>query len=194
VDISTGDHFANVQTAISNYEDALTILSRKTFPFYWAMAEDGLGHACWQLKGGTDLNFRRSFSSFALALEVRTEKEHPVEWARTEMCRGDAFFNYHALGGESALESATNAYESSLRVFSEHFYALSWAHVQNDLGLMYLEFREGDRVQHLEKARDYISAAARVWTEDRYPEKNRDEMDLLKIIDRELRMIKSAPK
>jgi tetratricopeptide (TPR) repeat protein len=69
--------------AIHLYERALTILDEHESSAGWAGIQDNLGLAYFQLPtGDRGRNLERAIACFEQALQVRTERDFPVEWGR----------------------------------------------------------------------------------------------------------------
>jgi class 3 adenylate cyclase/predicted ATPase len=169
-DLPTGDRADTLHRAISCFEEALSVLTEREFPFDWSMAQNNLGNAYWNLPTGDRAeNLRRAISCFEAALRVRTEREYPVRWATTQNNLGNAYAILPTGDRVENLRQATAYYEAALRVFTEQEFPVRWATTQNNLGGVYLRRSTGDRGEDVCRAITCYQAALRVHTERELP-------------------------
>ncbi|MBA2395828.1 MAG: hypothetical protein H0V70_24130 [Ktedonobacteraceae bacterium] len=87
----------NIQEAIARGQSALRVLTRTTCPFEWAGAHAYLGEAYRQasfhvnlqeLYSGLAVMQEQAIRHFEAALQVYTEYDYPLEWARVQRFQG----------------------------------------------------------------------------------------------------------
>ena len=157
------DQLQVIEADVRALRGALKRCDRKKRPLEWARVQRSLGHALlvngeWAdefggsvdtttLKRGVivtsdhsgDAYLRDAASTYREALKVYTKPACPIEWASTQNNLGTAL---GALGlklsetkeGPSLVESAINAYRSSLEVRTRETRPLEWALTKQNIG------------------------------------------------------------
>jgi len=147
-----------------------------------AMAHNDLGNTLWQQ--GTRTAGREGAAllaeavySYRAALRVRTETDHPVDWAMTMQnlanARQEQGSRTAGREGAALLSEAVDSYRAALRVYTEADHPVDWAASVQNLAIA-LEL-QGTRTAGpegaglLAKAVDSYRAALRVYTEADHP-------------------------
>jgi tetratricopeptide (TPR) repeat protein len=95
-----GNSLDNIQEAIARGQSALRVLTRTTCPFEWAGAHTYLGEAYRQasfhinlqeLYSGLAVMQEQAMRHFEAALQVYTEYDYPLEWARVQRFQGKLY-------------------------------------------------------------------------------------------------------
>ncbi|MBD2512046.1 CHAT domain-containing protein [Nostoc muscorum FACHB-395] len=150
-----GSKANNMEIAIAGYEIALTVYTRSTFPFDWAMAQFNLGEAYRnRILGERADNIESAITAYSAAQEVYTQSAFPQYWAGTQNNLGIAYGD-RILGNRAEnIEKAIAAYSAALSVYTQTAFPENWAITQNNLGSAY-----GNRILE-EKAKNIESAIA----------------------------------
>ena len=163
--------FPTVRAAINEYQSALTFYSEKDFPQNWAMTQNNLGNAYWDLPtGDRGENLRKAIECYEAALRVYTEKDSPQDWSATQNNLGTVYAELPTGDRGENLRKAIECYEAALRVRTEKDFPQYWATNQNNLGTVYADLPTGDRGENLRKAIECFEAALRVRTEKDLPQ------------------------
>ena len=159
-ELPTGDRGENLRRAIACYESALRVRTEADFPSAWAGTQNNLGNAYSELPtgdrgenlrlptGDRGENLRRAFTYYESALRVLTEADFPSDWARTQICLGNAYSELSAGDRGENLHRAIACYEFALRVLTEADFPSDWAGTQNNLGLALRELGKLDGSVH----------------------------------------------
>jgi tetratricopeptide (TPR) repeat protein len=130
-----------------------------------------LGVELWQASlGERGKNLGRAIACYEAALQVRTERDVPREWAMTQNNLGIAYQALPAGDQAENLAQAVTCYEAALRVYTEHAFPREWAATQNNLGIAYRNLPTGDRGENLSRAIACYQAALRIRTERDFPQ------------------------
>jgi tetratricopeptide (TPR) repeat protein len=156
--------------AVAAFRAALEVRTRERVPLDWAMTQNDLGTALWNLGAREDgtVRLKEAVTAFRAALEVRTRERIPLQWARTQNNLGNAL---NTLGeredGTARLKQAVEAYRAALEVWTRERAPLDWAAAQNNLGRALGEREDG--TERLEQAIAAYRAAIEVRTPARVP-------------------------
>jgi len=127
------------------------------------MAQAKLGDAYGKLlTGDRGENLKRSIAFFEAALRVYTEREFPLDWAKTLNNLGNAYRDLTTGNGGENLNHAIECYEATLRVFTEREFPFNWATAHSNLGIAYGDLPIGQRRENLERSVISFEAALRV--------------------------------
>ena len=122
-ELPTGDRGENLRRAIACYESALRVRTEADFPSAWAGTQNNLGNAYSELPtgdrgenlrlptGDRGENLRRAFTYYESALRVLTEADFLSDWARTQICLGNAYSELSAGDRGENLHRAIACYE-----------------------------------------------------------------------------------
>ena len=161
---------AKLLEAIQLYQKAAKVYERKTTQSKWAMTQNNLGNAYWNLPTGDRVaNQKNAITAYEAALRVFTEKDFPVDWAMTQNNLGNAYWNFPTGDRVANLKKAITAYEAALRVYTEKDFPADWARTQNNLGNVHSGLPIGVPAENLQNAVTAYEAALRVYTEKDYP-------------------------
>ncbi|AOY82461.2 CHAT domain-containing protein [Moorena producens JHB] len=165
-----GDKASNIEIAITGYEVALTVVTRKELPEQWASTQNNLGNAYRdRIKGQKEQNLEDAIACYQLALEVRTRQAFPVDWAMTQNNLGLAYSDRITGQKEQNLEQAIACYKLALEVRTREAFPIDWATTQYNLGNAYLERITGQKEQNLEEAISCYQLALKVRTREAFP-------------------------
>ncbi|NEQ16794.1 MAG: tetratricopeptide repeat protein, partial [Moorea sp. SIO3E2] len=165
-----GDKASNIEIAITGYEVALTVVTRKELPEQWASNQNNLGNAYRdRIKGQKAQNLEDAIACYQLALAVYTREAFPVDWAMTQNNLGLAYLD--RITGQKAqnLEDAIACYQLALEVRTRDTFPIDWARTQYNLGNAYLERITGEKAQNLENAIPCYELALSVYTREAFP-------------------------
>ncbi|MEH2423460.1 MAG: CHAT domain-containing protein [Nostoc sp.] len=165
-----GSKASNMEIAITGYEIALTVYTRRTFPVDWATAQNNLGLAYSnRILGERAENIEHAIAAYSAALEVRTRIALPQQWATTQNNLGNAYSE--RILGERAknVESAIAAYFAALKVRIRSVFPVDWAMTENNLGTAYTNRILGERKENIESAIAAYTAALEVLTRNTFP-------------------------
>ncbi|MFN6525537.1 CHAT domain-containing tetratricopeptide repeat protein [Nostoc sp. ChiSLP03a] len=165
-----GRKASNIEIAITGYEIALTVYTRRAFPENWATTQNNLGAAYGErILGERADNIESAIAAYSAALEVRTRSAFPQEWASTQNNLGNAYGE--RIFGERAenIEMAIAAFSAALEVYTCSAFPQQWASTQNNLGIAYSDRILGERAENIEKAIAAYSAALKVRTRSAFP-------------------------
>jgi tetratricopeptide (TPR) repeat protein len=96
----SGNKTENIQEAIARGQSALRVLTRTTCPFEWAGAHAHLGEAYLQatihanlqeLYSGRSVMQAQAIRHLEAALQVYTQHDYPLEWARVQRVQGRVY-------------------------------------------------------------------------------------------------------
>ena len=83
--LPTGDRAANLEQAISHYQQALEVFTRQTFPEDWALTQNNLANAYHErIQGERADNLEQAISHYQQALKIYTRQAFPQDWALTQ--------------------------------------------------------------------------------------------------------------
>ncbi|MEG4251106.1 tetratricopeptide repeat protein, partial [Microcoleus sp. Pol10D4] len=121
-----------------------------------------LGRRAW--------NLEICIACYTAALEVRTRKDYPEDWAMTQNNLAAAYSD--RIEGVRAvnIELAIACYTAALEVYKCENYPEDWAMTQNNLGNAYSKRIAGVRAGNIELAIARYTAALKVRTRENYPE------------------------
>ena len=120
--------------------------------------------------GNPWLNIELGIAAYELALQVRTRRAFPVDWAEIQSALANAYSE--RIRGERAdnLEQAIVLFEEALHVLTRDEFPVGWARVKNNLALTYSERIRGERADNLERAIEIYEQALQVFTREAFPE------------------------
>ena len=171
-----------LKTAVAAYRDALTVRSRDSHPFEWAVVMNNLAIAL-QNQGtrtggveGTKI-LAESVAAYRDALKVHSCNEYPVEWAKAQNNLATALRSQGSrtdgAEGMQLLVEAVEAYHEALSVRTQEDRPVEWAMTKNNLAiaLHHKGIRsEGAKGTHLlAKSVAAYCAALTVRTQDDHP-------------------------
>ena len=183
----------NLQEAIGLYEKAAKVYEgHEEQNEKRAVIQNNLGVAYSDLPtGDRAANLQKAIAAYEAALQVRTEKDFPVDWTTTQINLGSAYWGLPTGDRAANVRKAIAAYEAALRVYTEKDFPVGWALTQNNLGGAYMGLPTGDRAANLQKAKVCFEAALRVYTESGFPESHRDTVAHLADVEHQLRNLTS---
>lgn len=110
----------------------VTDVLRQTAPTTWAAGQTHLG-AALHVKGA----LQEAVAAYQAALTVYTEKDHRIDWAKTQINLAGAYdLMGRAQGGEEGIEllrQATKAYRAALTVRNARVHPIDWVETQHRL-------------------------------------------------------------
>ncbi|MBE8970165.1 CHAT domain-containing protein [Nostocales cyanobacterium LEGE 12452] len=167
-----GNIAINLEIAIAGCEVVAPILTRETFPEFWAITQNMLG-AIYRIRiaGDRAQNIEHAIACYQNALQVRTQIAFPELWAETQNNLGNAY-NERILGERAEnVEIAITCLLAALKVRTRTAFPVEWATTQNNLGIGYYNRLNGDRAQNLEQAIVYYQNALQIRTQTDFSEK-----------------------
>ncbi len=170
-DFPLGSKANNMEIAITGYEIALTVYTRRAFPVDWAAMQNNLGNAYRnRILGERAENIELAIAAYSAALEVRTRSAFPEKWAMTQNNLATVYSD--RILGERAnnIEMAIAASSAALEVYTRSAFPEKWAGTQNNLGNAYSDRILGERAENIEEAIAAFSAALKVYTKSAFPE------------------------
>ncbi|WP_414570243.1 CHAT domain-containing protein [Nostoc sp. CCY 9925] len=165
-----GNKASNMEIAITGYKVALTVYTRKAFPYEWAAAQNNLASAYSdRITGDIAENLERAIACYQNALKVTTFEVFPYDWAMTQNNLGLAYSN--RIRGDIAenLEQTITYYQDALKVFTFEAFPKDWALTQNNLANVYRKRIRGERAQNLEHAIACLQDTLKVRTFNAFP-------------------------
>ncbi len=167
-DFQLGERATNLEIAITGYELAKKIFSKKDKK--WAMLQNNLGTAyCNRIYGDLGENVEKAIDSFKLGLEVYTFKAFPKDWAMLQNNLGNAYCKWIRGDRLENIELAINAFQNALRVYTMDKFSSQWALIQSNLGITYRNRVQGELAKNLELAIQCYQAALQVFTFKSFP-------------------------
>ncbi|MEG4200522.1 CHAT domain-containing tetratricopeptide repeat protein [Microcoleus sp. Pol12A5] len=121
-----------------------------------------LGRRAW--------NLEICIACYTAALEVRTRKDYPEDWAMTQNNLAAAYSDRIEGVRAANIELAIACYTAALEVYKCENYPEDWAMTQNNLGNAYSKRIAGVRAGNIELAIARYTAALKVRTRENSPE------------------------
>jgi tetratricopeptide (TPR) repeat protein len=118
----SGNKAENIQEAIVRGQSALRVLTRTTYPFEWAGAHAHLGEAYRQatlyanlqeLYSGRSVMQEQAIRHLEAALQVYTQHDYPLEWARVQHFQGMVYLERVQGKRHENLAQARNCFEQA---------------------------------------------------------------------------------
>jgi CHAT domain-containing protein len=174
-DRSTGNYAENLELSIGYFNEALTVITRNTYPYEWGRIQKTLGIIYLQRKqggrGDRVTNLQAGIKCCEGALQVFNPQTYPVDWAETQanlsiLYRVLAEFIEPQENLKKAISYATNA-EPQFRNQPQ-----KWAKSQYELGTLYKNlgvFAKENTKENLAKAIECYQNALRCTSRENYP-------------------------
>ncbi|MCG9884536.1 MAG: CHAT domain-containing protein, partial [Cyanobacteria bacterium] len=175
-----GERAENLEQAITAYQRALEVYTRKAFPENWATTQNNLANAYRnRIRGEQGENLEQAITASEQALEVHTREAFPENWAMHQNNLANAYGD--RIRGERAenLEQAITAYERALEVRTRESFPKDWAMTQNNLANAYCNRIRGERADNLNLAIAAYKRALEVYTREAFPKECRRTSGLL---------------
>lgn len=157
----------NIEQAISCYCLAQKVLTKNSFPLYWAQIQNDLGVAYFdRLVGDPSENINKAFLCYVRALRVRTRKALPYLWAQTKHNQGLAFRTLAKLTNNysSTMDASIRCFRNALKFRTQEKFPIDWAKTTYNLAFSYSEATSRDRGKNIEDAITCLHEAERVYT------------------------------
>lgn len=128
---------AQLEQAVTAYQNALKERTRDRVPMDWAMTQNNLGNALASLgiRESITTLLEQAVTTYQYALKERTRDKVPLDWATTQSNLGIALrhLGKHE-SGYARLEQAVTAFRNALEERPRDRVPLDWAATQNNLG------------------------------------------------------------
>jgi tetratricopeptide (TPR) repeat protein len=163
----------NLRRAIEAYQEALRFYAPEVAPLDYAMTQNNLGIAYWNLAEHEDPmgNLRRAIEAYQEALRFYTPERTPLDHGRVQNNLGVAYRDLAAHEDPMGnLRQAIAAFEQALRFRTAEDAPLDYAETQNELGIAYRNLaKHEDSVGNLGKAFKAYGEALRFYTPEVAP-------------------------
>lgn len=164
--LPTGDRSANVELAISCYQEALRVFTLEKVPTSYARNQNNLGEAYRDLPTGDRYDhLLRAINCFEEALQVWTPEAAPLDYALAQNNLGKALTQLPGGDVNDNLTRAIECFQESLRFYKRRTEPRNYAVTQMNLGNAYLALPAGNRRQNLWQAIRCYKAASAVLAE-----------------------------
>jgi len=166
-----GKKASNIEIAITGYEVALIVYTRKALPEDWAGTQNNLAIAYRErIKGDKADNIENAIAACTDALTVYTQEALPQKWAMTQCNLANAYRD--RIKGDRAdnIKNAIAAYTAALTVYTQEALPQKWAMTQYNLANVYSERIKEDRADNIENAIAAYQDALKVRTFDAFPQ------------------------
>ncbi|MGB7316411.1 MAG: hypothetical protein WBC85_00425, partial [Planktotalea sp.] len=116
-------------------------------------------------------------AAYRAALRIRTEAEHPVEWAMTQNSLAIALANQgtrtNGEAGAELLAEAIAAFRAALRIFTEAEHPMQWAETQENMAITEQGIAKHDTTSnprpHLNAALTHVDNALKIFDPTHMP-------------------------
>jgi len=160
--------------ALDAYAACLDLSNKDQNQTEYAMLLNSLGRTYYGraiTKEDSKPDLEKSVWCFNKALEIRTKKKYPLEYAQTQNYLGVAYGDLAKIENRKTnLEKTIKCYEETLSIKTMDKFPLDYAEVINNLGLAYLDLAEEEnKKEYLGKTIKYCKESLLVRTKDKYP-------------------------
>jgi tetratricopeptide (TPR) repeat protein len=173
------------QQMFKAYQAALEVYTQESTPNQWAKIQNNIGAAYQKLANLVEGNDRLDLLEQAVAAchaaqSARIREYVPFEWAMTEQSLGNilneqAMFTNDRIRQRDLLQQATQAYQSSLEVYTYVHDPDTWAMIQNELGDTFFRLldisEEVEKPSLLQSALIAYQAVLHVYTQGYHPDR-----------------------
>ena len=165
-----GNELSNLEIAITGYENALEVYTRRDYYLEWARTQYNLGIAYRsRIKKDKEENIELAIACFNKASEVYTQQDFPLDWASTQYNLGVAYIRRQKEDEEENIELAIACFNKALEGYTRHDYSLEWADTQYNLGVAYIRRQKKDKGENIELAIACFNKASEVYTQQDFP-------------------------
>lgn len=160
--------------ALDAYTTCLKLSNKDQNKTEYAMLLNSLGKAYFGIantKEDSKPDLEKSVWYLNKALEVRTKKKYPLDYAQTQNFLGVTYADLAKIENRKAnLEKTIKCYEETLSIKTMNKFPLDYAEAINNLGLAYFDLAEEEnKKENLEKTIKYCKESLLVRTKDKYP-------------------------
>ena len=160
--------------ALDAYAACLDLSNKDQNQTEYAMLLNSLGRTYYGIantKEDSKPDLEKSVWCLNKALEIRTKKKYPLEYAQTQNFLGVTYGDLAKIENRKAnLEKTIKCYEETLSIKTMDKFPLEYAEAINNLGLAYLDLAEEEnKKENLEKTIKYCKESLLVRTKDKYP-------------------------
>jgi len=123
-----------------------------------------------RIRGDKAQNLEEAINHYRRALEVRSHRDFPEQWAGIQFSLGVVYRD--RIRGDKAqnLEEAINHLREALKVYTRNGYPEKWAMTKHSLANAYSQRIRGDKAQNFEEAINHYRGALKVRTHRDFPE------------------------
>jgi CHAT domain-containing protein/tetratricopeptide (TPR) repeat protein len=173
-DRNRGDRAANLEMAISCFDEALEIRTRDVRPDEWATTMVSLGNSyANRILGDRASNLKEAIGCYKQALEIQTREAKPIEWAGTMQNLGVIYSDRIWEERTRNLEMAIDCYQKALETYTRESTPIDWAGTMRNLGNVYADRIRGERASNVEEAIRCYEHAMEVFTGETMPQEHR---------------------
>jgi len=167
-----GSRATNLEKSIELLRKVLTVFTRSSDPYNYAVATNSLANAyLYRIHGSTGDNIDKGIKLFESCLLVYTRQSNPADWAMTTNNLAVAYSRrIHGSRGDN-IDKGIKLYESCLLVYTRQSYPAKWAATTNNLGEAYRSRIHGSRGDNIDKAIKLYESCLLVRTRQSYPAK-----------------------
>jgi tetratricopeptide (TPR) repeat protein len=163
-----------MQIALDAFTTCLKLSGNNKNKTEFAMLLNSLGKTYFGLastKEDSKPDLEKSIKFLKKALEIRTKKKYPLEYAQTQNFLGVTYADLAKIENRKVnLEKTIKCYEETLSIKTIDKFPLDYAEAINNLGLAYMELaQEENTKENLEKTIKYCKESLLVRTKDKYP-------------------------
>jgi len=167
-----GERANNLEKSIELLRKVLTVWTRSSRPYNYAVATNSLANVyCQRIHGSTGDNIDKAIKLYESCLLVYTRQSYPAEWAMTTNNLAAAYSDrIHGSTGDN-IDKAIKLYESCLLVYTRQSYPADWAMTTNNLANAYRNRIHGSTGDNIDKAIKLYESCLLVRTRQSYPAK-----------------------
>lgn len=175
---SLGDNvqfLENPEVALEEYNTALTVFTRESFPEEWAESQIALG----RVYVSNNMNIDAALAAFNVSLTVFTREEFPQQWEMVQWIICAAYEKWLLIVALASFEitdmpsdhcrSAISSFESVLSISTYEDSPKKWAMLKMFSGIAYAALIERDENIKLSDAIESLNAALTVLTRESFP-------------------------
>lgn len=133
-----GAQAADVENAISSYEDALRSIDKRQDPERWVTVQIDLGNALLDRQRGNRAdNVEKAIEAYREAERLINRSKAPLDWANVQNNLGSAFDDRILGDRRKNLDKSIQHYSLALKLTSRKSKPERWADFQDNLGVAY---------------------------------------------------------
>ena len=169
-DLQADNHAANLEQAITCFQEALRFWTPDVAPYEYAMIQTHLGTVYNELlTGDRAANAEQAIACYQEALRFLTPESAPFEYALTQNNLGLVYRNLPTGDRATNLAKAIEHYQEALRFRTPEAAPFDYAMTQNNLGNAYSKLSTSDGTKNAAQAIACYQEALHFWTPEAAP-------------------------
>jgi CHAT domain-containing protein len=122
-----------------------------------------------RIKGSRSKNIETAIKLYKFALEIRTKRDLPMDWAMTISNLGLIYSERIEGCRAKNIEFAIGYHYQVLEIYTKEDFPIDWARTQNNLAAAYEERENGSRVDNVKKSINCYEGALQIRTKEKFP-------------------------